>query len=67
MEKMEKPKMIKIELEFDDGRIQRMTGEDANKWLEAVSDQAVFCHVHGVPFPQMHWEIYKREQDEQTG
>jgi len=50
-------KIVRVELEYDDGSIHRLTGDDAEKWLEAANGQAVMSHIHGMPFPSFDWEI----------
>lgn len=44
-------------MEFEDGRIQRLTGEDAERWLTAADAQCTIGWVHGMPFPSFEWEI----------
>lgn len=51
-----KPKIVRVELAFSDGNVQRLTGEDAEKWLEACNGQASFCFAHNVFFPEFKWE-----------
>ncbi len=53
-------KIIRVELEYDNGEIHRLTGEEAEKWLEAANGQAVFNSVHGMQFPKLDWEIVKK-------
>jgi len=54
-------KIIRVELEYDNGEIHRLTGEEAEKWLEAANGQAVMGHIHGMPFPALDWEIIRDE------
>lgn len=35
----------------------RLSGEEATKWADAVSGQGVFCHAHGMKFPELKWEV----------
>ena len=51
-----KPKIVRVELAFEDGNVQRLTGEDAEKWLEACNGQASFCFAHNLLFPEFKWE-----------
>jgi hypothetical protein len=53
-------KIVKVELEYDNGEIHRLTGEEAEKWLEAANGQAVLGWTHGMPFPELEWEVIKK-------
>lgn len=56
---MSENKMVRVEMEFEDGRIQRLSGEEAQKWLTAVNGQCTMGWVHGMPMPQFEWEVVK--------
>jgi len=56
---MSDKKLVRVELEYDNGEIHRLTGEDAEKWLEAANGQAVMSALHGMSFPEFKWEITK--------
>ena len=49
-------KIIKITMEFED-HVQELSGEDAEKWLEACNSTCVMEHIHGRPFPNFKWKI----------
>lgn len=51
------PKLIHVEFAYADGRIERLTGDKANEWLEAVNGQCLLGQVHGVPMKQFRWDI----------
>ncbi|KKM73591.1 hypothetical protein LCGC14_1409000 [marine sediment metagenome] len=53
-------KIIRVELEYDNKEVHRLTGKEAEKWLEAANCQAVFNSVHGIQFPKLDWEILKK-------
>jgi len=61
---MTDPKAIRVEIEFDDGRIIRLAGDDAERWSQAANGQAVFNAVHGLPFPELPWQVFKIEKPE---
>lgn len=43
------------------GKLQiiELTGEDAQKWGEAVGHQALFCALSGQDFPPFKWTVKK--------
>ena len=53
-------KIVRVELEYDDGEICRLVDKEAEKWLEAANGQAVFNSVHGMHFPKLDWKIVKK-------
>jgi hypothetical protein len=54
---MSEPKLIRITMEFDNGKIQWLEGKEAHKWLEACNNQAVMEHIHGRSFPEFKWKV----------
>lgn len=51
---MSEPKTVRVEIEFEDGRIISLHGDDAQAWQEMASGMAVMSFVHGgsqKPFP----------------
>ena len=48
-------KLLKVTMEFED-YIQTLTGEEAEKWLEACNGMATMEHIHGRPFPEFNWK-----------
>ena len=48
-------KVIRIEIEYDDGSMERATGKDATKIWSAIESGFVMRHIHGMPYdgPQM--------------
>jgi hypothetical protein len=62
---MSQVKTVRVEIEFDDGMITRMTGEQAEKWQKACMSLSVYSSVHGNEFPKFEWETFLRETPEQ--
>ena len=54
---MNEPKLIRVTMEFDDGKIQVLENNEANRWLKAINNMCVLEHVHGRPFPSFKWII----------
>ena len=52
-------KILKVIMEFEDF-IQELSGEDAERWLEAVNNTAVMEHIHGRSFPHFEWKKTKK-------
>ena len=50
--------MVTLTKEDEEGNrhAMRISGEDATKWAEAVDGQGIFCHAHGMKFPELNWE-----------
>lgn len=38
-------KLVRVELEFDDGEIKSLTGDDAQAWLKQIDDPLVFVQL----------------------
>ena len=55
-------KLAHIELSFDDGSIESLTGEEAQKWKEAVDAQVAFCWAHNMIFPTLKWNNKLQKQ-----
>ena len=52
---MSEPKVVRVEIEYDNGQILRSEGEDADRIWSNVNGAFVFQAVHGMPYsgPQM--------------
>lgn len=59
-------KMVRVELELENGEIYRLTGEQAEKWKEITDGQAVLNHAHGMQFPQFDWDIFSKPSPQTT-
>lgn len=51
----ERPKCVRIEMEYDDGSLYRATGEDAQKIKASIDSAFVMEAIHGAEYrgPQM--------------
>jgi hypothetical protein len=49
-------KLVRIEMEWDNGDIQALTDEQAEEWLEKVNGFITFCWAHGMKFPEFKWD-----------
>lgn len=43
-------KAIRIEVEWDDGRLERAEGDDAAKIWDAINNGFMMQHIHGMPY-----------------
>jgi len=50
-------KLVRVTLEYDNGRITSLEGEDADSWMSAANSACVMSHIHGMPFPDFNWKI----------
>ena len=57
---MKKEIIEKVVLQFK-GEIRSLTGEDAKKWYDANNAMAGLSYIHGMPFPELNWEITERK------
>ena len=57
--------LVRVELEFADGTIKRLTGQDAERWLEKVNNVVVGVEPRlGCPqIPEFPWEIWRRSTE----
>lgn len=55
------PKLVRVEMEFDDGKVQRLSGDVAEEWLQRVNGFVTLAWVHGSNFPEFKWEEIKKE------
>jgi hypothetical protein len=54
---MENRRVVRVEIEFDNGKVVRVTGEEADKWDAGCRSTAMSAFIHGVNFPEVDWEI----------
>ena len=54
--------LIRVELEFKNGEINKLVGKEATKWYEAVCGQSVINQVHGFGFPQLEWKVLSKKK-----
>ena len=62
---MSQVKAVRVEIEFDDGMITRLSGEEAERHRQACNNMCVMASVHGSEFPKFDWETFLRETPEQ--
>lgn len=55
--------LVRVELEYSDGEVWRLTGDQAQKWLDAANGQAVHCSLHGMDFPDLDWSRDKSPEE----
>lgn len=54
----DKQRLVRVELEFDDGETVRLEGPEAEVWNAAVKRQAVMASVRcGDYFPKLNWKL----------
>lgn len=54
------PTVTRVEIEFSDGRIARLTGEQAHYWNEACIGAIGNAYVHGCKFPEFKWDTFQK-------
>jgi hypothetical protein len=52
--------LVRVELEYKNGTITRLTGKNAQKWLEMVNGQVTIAAVHGFGLPPFKWKNVKK-------
>jgi len=57
------PKMIRVELEYSDGSVVRLTGAEATRWYHACAEEATFCQTRGLKFPVFQWEMVREKSN----
>jgi hypothetical protein len=55
-------KTVRVEIEFEDGKIISLHGDDAQKWQELVNGMSVVHFVHGGAQPELPWKETRREK-----
>lgn len=56
---MSEPKTVRVEIEFEDGRIIRLTGAEAEAWSQQVNNGSVMAFVHGMSHEPLPWKEFK--------
>lgn len=54
------PTVTRVEIEFSDGRIARLTGEQAHQWNQACIGAIGNAYVHGCSFPEFKWDTFQK-------
>ena len=57
-------KIVKVTIEFEDGDIHSLEGEEAQKWDEACASLASLGFAHGMMFPEFDWKEEKKNDQE---
>jgi len=53
-------KVVRIEIEYDDGTIERATGDDASEIWRNVEGAFLMRHIHGMPYNGPKMKIVER-------
>lgn len=61
--KTEPPKIVRVILEYENGKVTEVTGEDATKWQSAVGAAIMVTFSQGVPFPPIPWKTIREEHE----
>jgi hypothetical protein len=56
---MSESKLVRVELELEDGTIMRLTGDDALKWSDMTQSQGTMADVYGCRYTSLPWEVRK--------
>jgi hypothetical protein len=59
----EDPPLVRVELEYADGRVDRLVGPDAQKWFKAANGAASVSAAHGFDYFKnlgLKWETTQR-------
>ena len=49
----------RVEIEFEDGEVQVLTGTDANEYQKSVISNATVAYCHGMQSPTLAWQQLK--------
>lgn len=60
---MSQTKTVRVEIEFEDGRIISLHGDDAERWQQMASGMAVHSFAHGVTMDPLPWKETRREKE----
>ena len=61
---MSERKVIRVEIEHDDGSIIRLTdAAECEKWRQMCEGQAILAFVHGMRPEPLSWEEFKRTKE----
>lgn len=56
-------KLVRVSLQFDDGSIQRVTGNAAQRWLDGVNSCCTVSDLHGAPMHHIDWEYTNLDEE----
>lgn len=63
---MSEEKAVRIEVEWDNGRIERAEGEDAAKIWDAIQGGFVMGHIHGMTYSGPKMKVIRDAEREET-
>lgn len=49
-------RVTRVTIEYADGYVSELTGDDADKYQQLVIEQGVHAWNHGMPSPQLPWK-----------
>ena len=55
--------LVRVEMEFADGKIQRLTGEAAQVWLKDVNGMVDLGRAHGMHLKEHPWESTHKDNE----
>jgi hypothetical protein len=61
---MSNVKTVRVEIEFEDGKIISLHGDDAEAWQELVKGMSVHFNVHGGNIRPLPWKETRREKSD---
>lgn len=50
-------KLVRVEMEDDDGMVTRLTGDEAERWRLAAGVCISLSTIHGTPMTAFKWEV----------
>lgn len=64
---MSERKVIRIEVEYDDGIVERAVGGDAEKIYSAINGAFFMRHIHGMPYKGPKMQPVERTSERKKG
>ncbi len=50
-----KPRVVRVEMTWDNGKIMFLEGEEADQWVKTADASVAYARGHGVSFPSSYW------------
>lgn len=57
VEPVAEARLVRIEMEYANGKVTTLEGEEAQRWIEAANGAVSMSTAHGFPFPKFDWQI----------
>lgn len=54
-----RPRAVRVEIEYEDGEVTQLLGEDAQRYIELVDDQGVQAWNRGARIDPLPWKTIK--------